>query len=245
MPALADNLRELHLLHQRAKTLKDRLSSGPKTLATRRAVLDTRRAAVEAAKKALQDAKSRIHSRETSVMALKQKTDDLRVKLNAVKKQVEYEAIRNQLANDNASIAKLEDETLEAMAKAEDQTKLLADAEADAAKLQVEVDNMARDISSRAAEGQAQVKTLMAAIIEAEGFIDADQREQYRRSVNQRGAEALGPVEDGACTGCFVTVTSQSMNELINGHALVFCKTCGRILYLAEHDTANTRRTGK
>lgn len=243
MPALADNLRELHLLHQRAKTLKDRLSSGPKTLATRRAVLDTRRVAVEAAKKAMQDAKAQVHKRETSVLALKLKTDDLRVKLNAVKKQVEYEAIRNQLANDNSSIAKLEDETLEAMAKVEEHQKSLSDADADAGKLQVEVDNMARDIASKAAEGQAQVKTLMAAIVEAEGFIDADQREQYRRSVNQRGADAMGAVEDGSCTGCFVSVTAQMMNELINGHALVFCKTCGRILYLAEQDTANTRRS--
>ncbi len=31
MPATADNLRDLHLLHQRAKALRDRLTSGPKT----------------------------------------------------------------------------------------------------------------------------------------------------------------------------------------------------------------------
>ena len=33
------------------------------------------------------------------------------------------------------------------------------------------------------------------------------------------------------------------INELINGDRLIFCKTCGRILYLAEEDIPNTRRT--
>jgi predicted nucleic acid-binding Zn-ribbon protein len=32
------------------------------------------------------------------------------------------------------------------------------------------------------------------------------------------------------------------MNELINAEKLVFCMTCGRILYLAEEDHPNTRR---
>ena len=39
MPATAENLRDLHHLHQRAQALRDRLTSGPKTLAARQAAL--------------------------------------------------------------------------------------------------------------------------------------------------------------------------------------------------------------
>ena len=35
------------------------------------------------------------------------------------------------------------------------------------------------------------------------------------------------------------------MNELINAETLTFCKTCGRILYLAEEDVLPTRRTAR
>ena len=42
MPITASNLRELHQLHQRAKALRDRLTSGPKTLAARHAALAKR-----------------------------------------------------------------------------------------------------------------------------------------------------------------------------------------------------------
>ena len=59
MPATADNLRDLHLLHQRARALQDRLSSGPKTLAARQAALAARQAELETAKKALQDFEDR------------------------------------------------------------------------------------------------------------------------------------------------------------------------------------------
>src|SRR6476661_767530 len=57
MPSTASNLRELHQLHQRAKALRDRLNSGPKTLAARQTALDNRRAALEDSRKGLQDAK--------------------------------------------------------------------------------------------------------------------------------------------------------------------------------------------
>ena len=50
-------------------------------------------------------------------------------------------------------------------------------------------------------------------------------------------------VESNACSGCYVSVTAQTKNELINGEKLCFCTTCGRVLYLAEEDIPNTRRT--
>ena len=75
-----------------------------------------------------------------------------------------------------------------------------------------------------------------------------DLRERYRRTVKQHGADAMAAVEYdrkvqlGSCSGCFVSVTTQALNELINGNHLSFCKTCGRILYLPEEEHANTRR---
>src|SRR5437764_1417624 len=81
---------------------------------------------------------------------------------------------------------------------------------------------------------RAKLQELEAEIVAAEGFIPEDQRDQYRRLVKQRGADALAAVEHAACSGCYVSPTAQMMNELINGHHLVFCNSCGRILYLAE-----------
>ena len=250
MPATADTLRELHLLHQRAKALRDRLTSGPKTLAARQAALVNRQAALETARKALQDARVQLKKKEHTVQSVTAKMDDLKVKLNQVKKNDEYKAIQNQMALDKNIVDKLEGEMLEDMVKLDEQAARVAVDEAETKKFAAEVAALEAQINEQTAGQRGQLDSLETAIIEAEGSIHEDYRERYRRTVKQHGADALSAVEydrksqTGACSGCFVSVTTQMMNELINGGGMSFCKTCGRVLYLPEEEHHNTRRGG-
>jgi predicted nucleic acid-binding Zn-ribbon protein len=243
MAATAENLRELHILHQRAKALRDRLESGPKTLAARQALLATRQAALAAARKALQDEKVQIKKREHQLQAQQAKIDDLKGKLNTVRKNEEYKAIQNQIAHDQSTMGKLEDEILSAYTRLDEETAALTTLEAEVEALTGEVAGLEHQIKAQVADHQAQLAALAQAIAAAEEIIPPDQRDPYRRVIRSRGADAFAAVENGACTGCFVSVTPQTINELINCVSLNFCKTCGRILYLAEHDIPATRRT--
>jgi uncharacterized protein len=241
-PATADSLRDLHLLHQRAKALRDRLTSGPKTLAARQAALANRTTALEASRKALQDAKVQLKKKEHNVQSHSAKMDDLKVKLNTVKKNEEYKAIQNQIAIDKNAVDRIEGDMLEEMMKLDEQIAKLATEEADLKAFAAEVAAMKTTIDSQSSGQRAQLNELETAIVDAESVIPDDFRERYRRTVKQHGSEAMAHVEYdrksqlGSCSGCFVSVTTQMMNELINGGALSFCKTCGRILYLSEED---------
>jgi predicted nucleic acid-binding Zn-ribbon protein len=236
MPSTASTLRELHDLHHRAKALRDRLTSGPKTLAARKAALANRQAALEEAKKALQDEKVAVKKHEHHLQSQQSKSDDLKVKLNAVKKNDEYKAIQNQLALDKNNMLKTEGEILEAMVRVDERTAALHALELEVKKFTEEIDALARQIEAHADAQKAQLADLDRAIVEAENLIDEDERERYRRTVKQRGADALASVEGGACSGCFVSVTAQAMNELIHGEKLIYCLTCGRMLYLTEDE---------
>ncbi len=240
----ASTLRDLHLLHQRAKALRDRLTSGPKTLAARKLALETRQKALDDAKKALQDEKVAVKKHEHHLQSQQSKSDDLKVKLNAVKKNDEYKAIQNQLALDKNHMEKTEGEILEAMERVDEKTRLVAEAELEVKKFTDEVAALAKQIDEHAEAQKAQLAELDKAIVEAESLIDEEQRDRYRRTVKQRGADALASAEDGACSGCYVTLTSQVMNELINGQTLQFCMTCGRMLYLADAEQ-NTSKYGR
>jgi predicted nucleic acid-binding Zn-ribbon protein len=240
----ASTLRDLHLLHQRATALRDRLTSGPKTLAARKLALEAKKKALEEAKKALQDEKVAVKKHEHHLQSQQSKSDDLRVKLNAVKKNDEYKAIQNQLALDKNHMEKTEGEILEAMEKVDEKTKVVAAAEAEVKKFSDEVAALAKQIEEHAEAQKAQLAELDKAIIEAESLIDEEQRDRYRRTVKQRGADALASGEDGVCSGCYATLTSQVMNELINAHNLQFCMSCGRMLYLAE-EGGNTSKFGR
>ncbi len=242
MPATADNLRDLHLLHQRARALQDRLSSGPKTLAARQAALAARQAELETAKKALQDSKIGMKKHEHMLQSVESKIDELKIKLNQVKKNEEYKALQNQIAHDNAAKSKLEEQVLMALDVIETKSTEVAKLEADLKRTTGELAAFRQQIEEQSAAHKAQLREIEAALTGAETAIPEDFRDRYRRIVSRYGADALAACEDGACHGCYTAVTTQMLNELINGGSLSFCLSCGRLLYLAEPEVANTRR---
>jgi hypothetical protein len=245
MSTTAENLRDLHLLHQRARALRDRLTSGPKTLAARQAVLATRQAEVEVAKKALQDAKMHVKKHEHSLKGIETKIDDLKVKLNQVKKNDEYKALQNQIAHDNNTKGKVEEDILTSLDEVETKTAEVARLEAELQKFAGEVVALKQQLEQHSGEQAGQLRELETAITHSEGAIPDEHRGHYRRIVARYGADALAACEESACTGCYTSVTPQMMNELINGESLTFCLSCGRLLYYIEPETSRTKRTAK
>jgi uncharacterized protein len=245
MPATADNLRDLHLLHQRARALRDRLASGPKSLAARQAALASRQAELETARKALQDAKIHLKKHEHSLQSVDGKIDDLKVKLNQVKKNDEYKALQNQIAHDNAAKARIEEDILLCYEAIESQTTALAKLEGEGKRSAQEVASLEQQIEEQAATHSTQLREIETAVAEAENSIPEDVRDRYRRIVSRYGADALAACEDGACHGCFTALPPQMINDLINNNSLTFCLSCGRLLYMAEAEVSYSRRRVK
>ena len=244
MPATAENLRDLHVLHQRAKALRDRLSSGPKTLAVRQSTLANRTAELEKDRKALQDTKVQLKKHEHTLQAIDNKIDDLKIKLNLVKKNDEYKALQNQIAHENAAKSKIEEEMLVLLEDIETrdgrgrEARSRREAVRRRGRRAPAADRRARSIAHK-----AQLAELETAIVQAENVIPEEYRVQYRRIVARYGPDALAVCEDGSCHGCFTSLTPQMINDLINGAGLSFCLSCGRLLYLAEPVVVTTRRT--
>jgi uncharacterized protein len=245
MPATAESLRDLHQLHQRARALRDRLSSGPKTLAARQVALATRQAEVEAAKKALQDAKMHVKKHEHTLKGIETKIDDLKVKLNQVKKNDEYRALQNQIAHDETAKGKAEEDILTALDETETKTAEVARLDADVKKFAAEVAALQQQIDQQAGDQKAQLRELETAITQAEAAIPLEHRDHYRRIVARYGADALAACEEHSCTGCFTAVTPQMLNELINRNSLTFCLSCGRLLYYIEPEVSSTKRKAR
>jgi predicted nucleic acid-binding Zn-ribbon protein len=245
MTATAEVLRDLHLLHQRAKALRDRLASAPRTLAARQTALSGRQAELEKSRKTLQDSKVHLKKSEHALQAQQAKIDELKVKLNQVKKNEEYKALQNQIAHDKTAMGKTEDEILQLYEAIESQGATVSKLESEVKSFSQDVGNLQTEIESQAAAHQAQLQELEAAIVDAESSIPEEDRERYRRTVRQFGADALAACENASCLGCFTAVTTQMLNHLINRDQLVFCKSCGRLLYLGDSDESKSPRRAK
>ena len=236
MPATVDNLRGLHDIHRRAKAIRDRLESGPKTLAARNRGLEKRKAALEEARTALKQRKADVHKQELQVQSQRTRADDLRVKLNTIKKNEEYKALTNEIAMINKAVAGQEDRILEMMQGVETAAAELAVQEAETAKFAQDVEALREDIESKAEGQRRQLKELEASILEGESLIFEDDRERFVRTVRGMGDDAFAAIDPHtrACDGCNQVITIQAVSELMNAGHIVFCKTCGRIQYLAE-----------
>jgi predicted nucleic acid-binding Zn-ribbon protein len=245
MPATAESLRDLHQLHQRARALRDRISSGPKTLAARQAALATRQSELEVARKALQDAKMHVKKHEHSLKGIETKIDDLKIKLNQVKKNDEYRALQNQIAHDNNAKGKIEEDILLALEEVETKTAELARLESEVKRFASEAAALQEQIDRQADEHKTQLRDLESAITRAEEVIPGNHRDHYRRIVARYGADALAACEDDSCLGCYTSVTPQMKNELINGDSLTFCLSCGRLLYYVEPEVSKTKRISR
>ena len=239
----ANSLREIHSLHQRAKAIQDRLSSHPKTVAARNVIVAKKETSLEQSKKELQQVKVSKGLKETQRKSVLAKIDDFSSKLLTVKKNEEYKAIQNEIALLKSQMGKIDDELIESELDIEDRAEKIKELEAEVAKLKSELTAFLKKFDENKPADDANLADLSRQIADAEAIIPIEIRDSYQRVIRQRGADALALVEEGACSGCFMAVTSQMVNDLINCDKLVFCRSCGRVLYMAEETERITRRS--
>jgi predicted nucleic acid-binding Zn-ribbon protein len=76
-------------------------------------------------------------------------------------------------------------------------------------------------------------KRLEEELLDAERVLPPELRQAYDRMVKVKGADAMAQVEGETCGGCFQSITPNMFNDLLMSRVL-FCKSCGRLLYLSE-----------
>lgn len=63
--------------------------------------------------------------------------------------------------------------------------------------------------------------------------LDQPTRKTYERLRLQKGGRAVARVEGGICTGCRITVPGMLVQRARAGKEIVYCSSCGRILYVS------------
>ncbi len=62
--------------------------------------------------------------------------------------------------------------------------------------------------------------------------LDEPSRRLYERVKARKGGQAVARVEGGMCTGCRITLPSTLIQRARAGKEVVYCSSCGRILYV-------------
>jgi predicted nucleic acid-binding Zn-ribbon protein len=233
MPGPAAILKEVHRLRRHAHELQSQIDRGPAVLKAQQAKLGKQQDALRDAQEGLKKLKMAIHEKEVSLKAKAQQVDKHQLQLNSASSKKEYDALKNEIAHEKEASKELEDEILTAMLRLDEGTARLPELERSLRRAEEEVAQFEKSHRARLADLASQLDQARQQLTAVEATLPEDIRPAYDRLASARGEDAMSAVANRTCSACYTEITAQNSNDLVQGQ-FVLCKSCGRILYLAE-----------
>jgi predicted nucleic acid-binding Zn-ribbon protein len=233
MPTLTESLRTLHRIHRQQTDLRDRLERGPRQTKAGEAAVKKAEGDVIAAKDAYKAAKMASDEKQLQLKQREARLADLQSKLFSAQSNKEYQLLKDQMAADNQANSVLSDEILESLERLDVLQATIKAADEVLAKTKEEANKARQRVEEQQQGLEGELARVTGELQAAEDQLDGDFKPNYLRLARSMGVEALAPVEGGCCGGCSQTLTVQTLNVLRLDKP-VFCKSCGRLLYLPE-----------
>ena len=233
MSSATGGLKELHQVHLDLDACHKQLDNGPRRIAAHEKLLARKQAEIDAQKAQVTELQKAADQKNLQFRTNEQHVADTKAKLNQAKSNKEFDIFKGQIAASEKANEGLEDEYLQLLEQVDAAKTRLAE-------LNNELKEAEAGLQKTKAEFLAlepQVKTQAAALEDelraAEKCIPTKMMEMYRRLVGAHGASSLAPLDANACSECFVELSPQNIVE-VRTAKIVFCKSCGRILYSAD-----------
>jgi predicted nucleic acid-binding Zn-ribbon protein len=153
---------------------------------------------------------------------------------NLTRKNEEFAALNHEIAHAEKEISALEDTELELMEAYDAGLKDVAAGQRDLTVAEEKAKQKRAELEKRQANVTAQLSGAKEKQAEAEAAVDEATLARYRRILKSKKDVAVVPIQHGACGGCHMKLTTQTVISARNSEALVACENCGRIVYPGE-----------
>lgn len=164
--------------------------------------------------------------------SLEEEIKKSRGKLFLIKNNKEYTAFLSEVGSKEADKSVLEDEILSMMSR-------LEGLHAEEKELNKKIQEEEKEFTAYSNSLKAELETLEKEVQECQKqrkesseLLDKEALIQYQRLIEKDGL-AVVEVNGEDCGGCNMRVTPQTINLLLRHQELVFCRNCGKILYIA------------
>lgn len=157
-----------------------------------------------------------------------------RAQQQTTRKNEEFAALNHEIEHAQAEISKLEDTELELMESYEKGLVEVAAGEKELAAFQAKAAQKKADLQKRADAVAADLKATKEKQAAAEQTVPEEALTRYRRILKSKGDVALVPIHGGACGGCHMKLTTQTVVSARGSESLTSCENCGRLVYADE-----------
>jgi uncharacterized protein len=228
-----DVLRTLHRIHKQLADLKDRRDRGPRQIRAHEMGVKHCEEELAKVREEQKSARKGIDGKQLQMKTNEQKIKDLGTKLNMAATNKEYQILKDQIAADTMANSVLEDEILEMMEQLDTFAPRIAEAERILKATQEKLAGAHAEVKQQASLIQGDIERLEGELTQHEAELPDAIRTDYLRRARSQGEDALAEVTDGACGGCYSQVPVNVQSN-IRMSLPSFCKSCGRLLYIAE-----------
>ncbi len=156
--------------------------------------------------------------------------------LNSIKTNKEYTALVSEIGSKKADMSILEDEILSMMSKLEAANQGYEKAKGNLKSEDESLKDLKKSVDTELRESDIEIEKVKDEQKKYIDLLDEHSLKHYNRLSNIKGGKAIVPVIGNVCGGCSMTITTQTLNELMSSKDLVFCRSCSRILYLDENN---------
>jgi uncharacterized protein len=149
------------------------------------------------------------------------------------RKNEEFQALNNEIKRYEGEIQVIEDRELELMESGEQAKGLIATTEKETQAAKVRIERQLADIAAKVDAIAASLKEIEVERAKLAEGVDEDLLDTFNRLFANKN-EAVVALDHGVCTGCHMTVTTQTVVRVKGNREIVHCEQCGRILYPGE-----------
>ena len=211
--------------------LKESLRLRPRELEDERRKVEEAQRALESLQAQVKRLRMESDRRELDVKKCDSEIEKLQVARNQTKSNQEYAIFQEQIKRQEELRDQGEEEVLQKLTEIdglEANRKVLVEKlgqeTAVLHKKETQVEAALKDMREQLAKFEAKRAELS-------GSIDKENLKTYERVFARHNNFAVACVEGQVCQGCFISVTTQEVNLLMQGQ-FIQCKSCSRILYL-------------
>jgi predicted nucleic acid-binding Zn-ribbon protein len=157
-----------------------------------------------------------------------------RAQQSQTRKNEEFAALNHEIEHAEKEISALEDSELELMEAYEKGLATVAEGQKELLGAQEKAKHKKAELEARIAKVTDELTGARQKQLEAEGTVPEDALARYRRILKSKKDVAIVPIRGGACGGCHMKLTTQTVLTAKGAEALIACENCGRLVYWAE-----------
>ena len=150
------------------------------------------------------------------------------------RKNEEFAALNHEIEHAEKEISALEDSELELMEAYDKGLAAVAEAQKELLVFQEKAKHKKADLEKRTATLSAELIGAEEKQAAAEKTVPEDVLPRYRRILKSKKDVAIVPIRGGACGGCHMKLTPNTVLTARAAEHLVSCDNCGRLVYWSE-----------